>query len=124
MTEHELRGCPLDPVLNLLALKWLVHIVWFLGQEEYLRFAELRRMLPGRVSAKVLSARLKQLESLELVEREEKAAKPLTVIYRLTKYGRTINALLIGLERQARQISLPEVLPPSAANSPGVRNPP
>jgi hypothetical protein len=46
------------------------------------------------------------------------------VIYRLTKYGRTINALLIGLERQARQISLPEVLPSSAANSPGVRNPP
>src|ERR1700677_2619430 len=39
-------GCPLDPVLSLLALKWLVHVVWFLGQNEALRFAELRRQLP------------------------------------------------------------------------------
>jgi DNA-binding HxlR family transcriptional regulator len=116
---HETSGCPLDPVLNLLAQKWLVHIVWLLGQEEALRFAELRRLLPGRVSAKVLSERLKQLESLNLVEREEKVARPLTVIYRLTTYGRTINALLAGLEQQARKLSLLDVRPPSAANSPG-----
>jgi DNA-binding HxlR family transcriptional regulator len=115
VATHDIGGCPLDPVLNLLALKWLVHIVWFLGREENLRFAELRRMLPGRVSAKVLSARLKQLESLKLVEREEKVPKPLTVIYRLTKYGRTINAILNDLERHARQLSLAEI--PSAVGS-------
>src|ERR1700684_2418939 len=57
-------GCPLDPVLSLLALKWLVHIVWLLGRNESLRFAELQRQLPGDVSAKVLSGRLKQLEAL------------------------------------------------------------
>jgi DNA-binding HxlR family transcriptional regulator len=107
-------GCPLDPILSFLALKWLVHIVWFLGQEESLRFAELRRVLPGRVSAKVLSARLKQLERLKLVGREGKVAKPLVVVYRLTKDGHTINALLIGLERLTRQLPLPEVLSPPA----------
>jgi DNA-binding HxlR family transcriptional regulator len=110
----ELGGCPLDPVLNLLAQKWLVHIVWLLGQEKDLRFAELRRLLPGGVSAKVLSERLKQLESLKLIEREETLAKPLTVVYRLTADGRTVNALLMGLEQQARQLSLLDVLSPSA----------
>jgi DNA-binding HxlR family transcriptional regulator len=35
-------GCPLDPVLSLLALKWLVHAVWLLGRHETLRFAELQ----------------------------------------------------------------------------------
>lgn len=116
VATHETGGCPLDPVLGLLASKWLVHIVWFLGREESLRFAELRRVLPGRVSAKVLSARLKQLENLKLVEREEKAVKPVMVTYRLTKYGRTINALLIDLERRARQLPLAELSPASAMN--------
>jgi DNA-binding HxlR family transcriptional regulator len=112
--EGEPAGCPLDPLLNLLALKWLVHIVWFLGRKESLRFAELQRQLPGRASAKVLSSRLKQLESLNLVEREQKAVKPPHVIYRLTAYGRTIDDLLLDIELRARQLSLPLVPPPSS----------
>ena len=102
-------GCPIDPMLRFLALKWLVHIVWYLGQEDTLRFAELRRLLPGRVSAKVLSARLKQLEKLAIVEREVKGAKPPHVIYRLTAYGNGIHDYLMNMERQGRRLALPEV---------------
>jgi DNA-binding HxlR family transcriptional regulator len=104
--EGRPAGCPLDPVLNLLALKWLVHIVWFLGRSGDLRFAELQRRLPGNVSAKVLSARLKQLEVLGTVEREDKGTKPPHVVYRLTRYGQSINDLLTGLELRARGLSL------------------
>jgi DNA-binding HxlR family transcriptional regulator len=107
--ERGRAGCPLDPVLKFLALKWLVHIVWFLGQKQSLRFAELQRQLPGRVSAKVLSGRLKQLESLALIERKDKGTKPPHVTYRLTPYGRSINDLLTGIELLARQLSLLEV---------------
>jgi DNA-binding HxlR family transcriptional regulator len=107
--ERGRAGCPLDPALNFLALKWLVHIVWFLGQKQSLRFAELQRQLPGRVSAKVLSGRLKQLESLALIERKDKGTKPPHVTYRLTPYGRSINDLLTGIELQARHLSLPKV---------------
>jgi DNA-binding HxlR family transcriptional regulator len=109
----ELSGCPLDPVLNFLALKWLVHIVWLLGQVQTMRFAELQRQLHG-VSAKVLSARLKQLEMLALLEREDKGTSPPHVIYRLTPYGRSINEFLAGVELQARQLQLPAVLRDSA----------
>jgi DNA-binding HxlR family transcriptional regulator len=101
-------GCPLDPVLNFLALKWLVHIVWLLGRAQTMRFAELQRQLSG-VSAKVLSARLKQLEMLALVEREDKGTNPPHVIYRLTPYGRSINEFLAGIELEARQLQLPTV---------------
>lgn len=99
-------GCPLDPVLSLLALKWLVHIVWLLGRNETLRFAELQRQLPG-VSAKVLSGRLKQLEALGTVEREDKGTSPPHVVYRLTSDGRSVNNLLTGIESRARHLSLP-----------------
>lgn len=118
-------GCPLDPVLSLLALKWLVHIVWLLGQTDTLRFAELQRQLPGDVSAKVLSARLKQLEALGIVERKDQGTSPPHVDYRLTPYGRAINELLTGIELQARQLSLPDLsfkipsAPPAALRAAG-----
>ena len=112
----ETIGCPLDPVLNFLALKWLMHIVWLLGQTQTLRFAELQRQLPG-VSAKVLSARLKQLEALALVEREDKGTSPPHVIYRLTPYGRSVNEFLACIELQARQLQLPAVSRNDAAKN-------
>jgi DNA-binding HxlR family transcriptional regulator len=101
-----IRGCPLDPVLNVLARKWLVHIVWFLAREPSLRFAQLRRHLPGRVSAKVLSERLRQLERLAIIEREDKHTALPHVTYQLTAHGRAIDALLQGIEFQARKLSL------------------
>jgi DNA-binding HxlR family transcriptional regulator len=104
-------GCPLDPVLTLLAQKWLVHIVWFLGHSENLRFNELQRQLPGDVSAKVLSGRLKQLETLKLIVREDKGTVPPHVEYRLTAYGHSVNDLLANLESKARGLSLPVVSP-------------
>jgi DNA-binding HxlR family transcriptional regulator len=115
-------GCPLDPVLSLLAQKWLVHIIWFLGHGGNLRFNELQRQLPGDVSAKVLSSRLKQLETLELIVREDKGTSPPHVEYRLTPYGRSINDLLANLEVKARGLALPVVAPaPSPENAVGPR---
>jgi DNA-binding HxlR family transcriptional regulator len=103
------QGCPLDPVLSLLAQKWLVHIVWFLGCAEDLRFAELQRRLPGDISAKVLSGRLKELEKLNMIEREDKGTSPPHVEYRLTPYGRSIDGFLKNLELTARDLALPVV---------------
>jgi DNA-binding HxlR family transcriptional regulator len=105
--DNGAQGCPLDPVLGLLAQKWLVHILWLLGRGESLRFAELQRQLPGDVSAKVLSARLKELETLNMVARDDKGTNPPHVEYRLTAYGRSINDLLKNLELKARGLALP-----------------
>ena len=106
-------GCPLDPALTLLAHKWLVHIVWLLGRAESLRFGELQRQLPGDISAKVLSARLKQLETLDMIARDDKGTSPPHVEYRLTSYGRSIDVLLESLELNSRGLVLPAL--PSAS---------
>ena len=82
-------------------------IVWLLGRGESLRFAELQRQLPGDVSAKVLSARLKELETLDMVARDDKGTNPPHVEYRLTAYGRSIDGLLENLELKARGLALP-----------------
>jgi DNA-binding HxlR family transcriptional regulator len=106
-------GCPLDPVLNVLARKWLVHIVWFLAREPSLRFGQLRRHLPGYVSAKVLSERLRQLERLAIIKREDKRTAIRHVTYRLTEHGRAIDSLLQTIELRARKLSLLDAQPVS-----------
>jgi DNA-binding HxlR family transcriptional regulator len=63
--------------------------------------------LPGDVSAKVLSARLKQLETLKMIARDDKGMNPPHVEYRLTSYGRSIDGLLVSVELKARDLSLP-----------------
>jgi DNA-binding HxlR family transcriptional regulator len=69
----------------------------------------LQRQVPGNVSAKVLSARLKQLEKLKMIARDDKGTSPPHVEYRLTSYGRSIDGLLVGIELKARDLSLPVV---------------
>lgn len=49
---------------------------------------------PGAVSARVLSARLKELEAHGLVSRHDAGLKPLHVEYRLTAEGRRVDAAL------------------------------
>ena len=87
-------GCTIDPFLKFLAREWTSHIVWILGRKEVMRFGALRRALPGAVSARVLSARLKELETCGLVSRHDAGKLPLHVEYRLTNDGRLLHAAL------------------------------
>lgn len=87
-------GCGVDHFLKFLAREWMSHIVWTLAREGSMRFGALRRALPGGVSARLLSARLKELESCGLVSRHDTGKLPLHVEYALTADGRTLHAAL------------------------------
>jgi DNA-binding HxlR family transcriptional regulator len=87
-------GCSIDHFLKFLAREWMSHIVWTLARRGTMRFGALRRALPGAVSARVLSSRLKQLESYGLVSRHDAGKLPLHVEYRLTEDGRRLDAAL------------------------------
>jgi DNA-binding HxlR family transcriptional regulator len=87
-------GCRVDYFLKFLAREWMSHIVWTLAREQTMRFGALRRVLPGRVSARVLSGRLKELESYGLVSRHDAGRMPLHVEYTLTADGRRLDAAL------------------------------
>lgn len=100
-------GCTVDPFLKILAREWTSHIVWTLGQTEAMRFGALRRALPGTISARVLSIRLKELESCGLVSRHDAGRLPLHVEYRLTEDGRRLDAELRRSEALTRRLKKP-----------------
>ena len=87
-------GCRVDDLLQLLAREWMSHIVWTLARTDAIRFGALRRALPGAISARVLSRRLKELESHGFVTRHDAGTLPLHVEYRLTADGRQLDAAL------------------------------
>jgi DNA-binding HxlR family transcriptional regulator len=88
--------CPLTTCMKLLGGAWTPNVVWFLSACPR-RFGELRADIP-RISAKMLSARLRALESKGVVTRHVVASSPPSVEYALTDLGRelipVINAIV------------------------------
>lgn len=64
-----------------------------LESEQYRRFGDLRRDL-GAISAKVLTARLRELESHAIVKRSVQTTRPPTVEYSLTENGVLLQPVL------------------------------
>ena len=81
-------ACPLSEVLGLLRGAWAPNVVWLLSGEPR-RFGELRHDIP-RISARVLSARLRELESRGLVKRTVLDTSPPSAEYALTPLGREL----------------------------------
>ena len=80
------QACPLLECMSFLGNAWAPSILWFLGGSPR-RFSELRADIP-RVSAKVLSTRLRSLEEQGVVTRRVMPTSPPTVEYSLTELGR------------------------------------
>lgn len=78
--------CPhFHAAIELIGKRWSGAIIWALGDSD-LRFADLKRSVPG-LSDRLLSRRLRELESAGLVERRVEDRKPVRVIYSLTEKG-------------------------------------
>jgi DNA-binding HxlR family transcriptional regulator len=78
-------GCPMSACMSLLGGVWTPDVIWNLS-EGARRFSELRRAMPT-ISAKVLSARLKDLEGRGVLRRSVLATTPPSVEYALTELG-------------------------------------
>ncbi|CAH1589544.1 winged helix-turn-helix transcriptional regulator [Vibrio rotiferianus] len=79
--------CSVDKYLALISTKWTAHIVWLLGQQEEMRFGQIRKQL-ALVSSKVLAERLKLLSEHGFVWRKQQDTIPVTVKYGLTPKGK------------------------------------
>ncbi|GAB4228271.1 MAG: helix-turn-helix domain-containing protein [Kiloniellaceae bacterium] len=104
--------CPLSKCMEVMKGAWTPNIIWFLSGGPR-RFNELRVDIP-KVSAKVLTARLRDLEAKGVVHREVKPTSPPSVEYSLTDLGRdlvpAINAIAdVGhkLKKRAKARSRP-----------------
>jgi len=74
--------------MALLSGAWAPNVIWYLSAQPR-RFGELRVDIP-RISARVLSARLRELESKGVVTRRVMASSPPSVEYELTELGREL----------------------------------
>ncbi|QLC77469.1 helix-turn-helix transcriptional regulator [Pseudomonas sp. LPB0260] len=81
-------NCPLSECLSIIGGAWTPNIIWYLSQQPR-RFSELKADIPG-ISAKVLTARLKKLESEGVVLRRVLPTSPPSVEYSLSSLGQEL----------------------------------
>jgi DNA-binding HxlR family transcriptional regulator len=84
--------CSMELTLSLIGGKWKSLILWHLG-DQTLRFSELRKSLP-RVTQKMLTQQLRELEEDGLVNRHVFTQVPPRVEYSLTDAGQSILPIL------------------------------
>jgi DNA-binding HxlR family transcriptional regulator len=83
-----LPGCPVTTCMALLSGAWAPNVIWNLSAHPR-RFGELRLDIP-KISARVLSARLRELESKGVIVRRVMPTSPPSVEYDLTDLGREL----------------------------------
>ena len=89
--------CPLSLCMELLRGAWAPNVLWYLRAGPR-RFGELRHDIP-RISARVLSARLREMELRGMIERRLIDTSPPSAEYELTELG---HELLPALEAIAK----------------------
>ncbi|MGW3835835.1 winged helix-turn-helix transcriptional regulator [Streptomyces microflavus] len=101
--------CPTRQLLDRIGTKWTSMAVKVLAEEApgELRFAELRRRIPG-ISQKMLSVTLQSLVRDGLVARRVEPAVPPAVHYRLTELGLSLERPLSALRVWA-ETHMPEI---------------
>lgn len=87
--------CPVDKTLNLISKKWSIQIIrdMFFGKKHFKEFKEDK----PKLSNKVLSNCLKDLEENGLIEKRVLNTTPVTTEYYLTDYGRSMNRIVYEL---------------------------
>jgi len=83
-----LPACPVTTCMGLLSGAWAPNVIWYLSAHPR-RFGELRVDIP-RISARVLSARLRELENKGVVARRVMPTSPPSVEYELTELGKEL----------------------------------
>ena len=93
MKDH--HGCPVQAAINVLTGRWKVQILWRLSFGQ-MRFSELRGKL-RKISEKVLTDQLRQLETDGVIRRHSSASVPPAVTYSLNPEGEKLVPLLESL---------------------------
>ncbi|KST66458.1 winged helix-turn-helix transcriptional regulator [Mastigocoleus testarum] len=96
-------GCPLQLALDTISGKWKGIIIWFLLENEALRFGEIKRKVNENsvksISEKMLIQSLKELEQAEIISREVYNVVPPKVEYSLTERGKKLKNVIAELEK-------------------------
>lgn len=83
MTEET----PFDTAIRVIGGRHKVAIIWFISSHGPLRFSELRRLVVGDSSSRMLSISLRELQEDGLITRTVRSESPPWVEYGLTSVG-------------------------------------
>ncbi|MFI5823764.1 winged helix-turn-helix transcriptional regulator [Streptomyces rishiriensis] len=98
-TDPEL-ACPIGPVVDIVFSRWTTPILWTLNMHGRQRFVELERRIT-KITPKVLTQRLRQLERDGMIVRTYHPEVPPRVEYEITELGRSLAPLFAHLAEWA-----------------------
>jgi DNA-binding HxlR family transcriptional regulator len=98
----ELIGRGYHQVIELIGRRWTGAIVGVLIEQGTLRFGEIADAVP-ELSDRLLSERMKELESRGIVVRTVRPGQPVRVEYELTEMGRELEPTVRELDRWAKR---------------------
>ena len=85
-----------EDILNLLGKKYSLLIIGILGIDTTMKFNDIKKIL-GCPSSNILTARLREMNSAEIIDRNVVQSSPISVMYSLTKKGIELRKNLIPL---------------------------
>jgi DNA-binding HxlR family transcriptional regulator len=89
------KNCPVTHAIKIMGRRWKPLVLNYLKPGP-LRFSELRRCIP-EATQKMLTQTLRELEQDGIVLRKSYPQVPPKVVYSITRYGRTLDPILIAL---------------------------
>jgi DNA-binding HxlR family transcriptional regulator len=87
-------NCEKELTLSLISGKWKIVIIYHLATEGTLRFSELNRLLP-KITHKVLTTQIRELEEDGIVHRKVFPEVPPRVEYSLTDLGESLMPIVL-----------------------------
>ncbi len=102
MTKKQTPSCPMEAILQLLMGPWTAYILYVLRDQGPQRFGALRRAVPG-ISTRVLTERLRMLQSAGVIWREQTQTIPPAVTYGMTARGEELGTVLDNLGEIAQR---------------------
>lgn len=90
--ERHMNACPINNTLRLIGKKFTTLIIRNMTLYEHKRFNQLLEI--EGINAKILSARLKEMEKDGLIKREIFHETPVRIEYTLTEKGRALESIL------------------------------
>ncbi|PJI08434.1 MULTISPECIES: winged helix-turn-helix transcriptional regulator [Clostridium] len=99
MKENLFGVCPYVTAQKVLAGKWTISILHILSVKKSMRFNELQRMMPEKMTHATLSRQLKYLEKENMIIRKDYRQIPPRVEYSLSEIGEKFKSVLDELEK-------------------------
>jgi DNA-binding HxlR family transcriptional regulator len=114
--EHNMKECPINHTFKLVGKKFTMLIIRNMIHRDHKRFNQLLEI--EDINAKVLSARLKEMEGDGLIERKIYPDKPVRIEYTITEKGRALAPILDQLSAFSMRYCAKDIFKDGKARKP------